>query len=210
MAGNDSAHGGSSRKTRANLGVAGQQDGRVGETHRLPPRVPSSRYAGVWKGLFNERLGRKDMSGRLIGKRIIVTGAGANIGREAVRSFVAEGARVVIGGRDGEAGRRVEEESGSAVAYRFVDVTSEDSVQSFTASACGVAERAGCPGAELGRAVFRSGHRVRRRQMGYHIRGQTRAAISSAPNMRCRICGNPAKDRLSTCRRLPAVAVGRA
>lgn len=75
------------------------------------------------------------MSGRLIGKRIIVTGAGANIGREAVRSFVAEGARVVIGGRDGEAGRRVEEESGDAVAYRFVDVTSEDSVRSFIASA---------------------------------------------------------------------------
>ena len=48
------------------------------------------------------------MSGRLAGKRIIVTGAGANIGREAVRSFVSEDARVVIGGRDSAAGRRVE------------------------------------------------------------------------------------------------------
>lgn len=74
------------------------------------------------------------MSGRLVGKRIIVTGAGANIGREAVRSFVAEGARVVIGGRDGVAGRRVETESNGAVAYRHVDVTSEESVRDFIAS----------------------------------------------------------------------------
>lgn len=73
------------------------------------------------------------MTGRLVGKRIIVTGAGANIGREAVRSFVAEGARVVIGGRDSVAGRRVEAESGDAVAFRQVDVTSEESVRNFIA-----------------------------------------------------------------------------
>jgi len=75
------------------------------------------------------------MSGRLVGKRIIVTGAGANIGREAVRSFVSEGARVVIGGRDAVAGRRVEAESDNAVAFRQVDVTREDSVRDFVASA---------------------------------------------------------------------------
>jgi dihydroanticapsin dehydrogenase len=75
------------------------------------------------------------MTGRLVGKRIIVTGAGANIGREAVRCFVSEGARMVIGGRDGVAGRRVEAESDNAVAYRYVDVTGEDSVRDFIASA---------------------------------------------------------------------------
>lgn len=74
------------------------------------------------------------MSGRLAGKRIIVTGAGANIGREAVRSFVAEGARVVIGGRDIAAGQRVEVESNGAVAFRRVDVTSEENVRAFVAS----------------------------------------------------------------------------
>ncbi len=75
------------------------------------------------------------MSGRLAGKRIVVTGASANIGREAVRSFVAEGARVVIGSPEEEADRRVEQESGGAVAARFVDVRSEQSVRDFIASA---------------------------------------------------------------------------
>ncbi|HVJ41904.1 MAG TPA: SDR family NAD(P)-dependent oxidoreductase [Dongiaceae bacterium] len=68
------------------------------------------------------------MSGRLAGKRIIITGAVSNIGKEAVRSFVEEGARVVIGDRD-EAGASTASSFGSSVTFIKVDVTSEDSVR---------------------------------------------------------------------------------
>jgi dihydroanticapsin dehydrogenase len=70
------------------------------------------------------------MSGRLSGKRIIITGAVSNIGKEAVRSFVAEGARVVIGDRD-EKGAETAREFGAAVHFVPVDVTKEDSVRSL-------------------------------------------------------------------------------
>lgn len=70
------------------------------------------------------------MAGRLAGKRIIITGAVSNIGKEAVRSFVAEGARVVIGDRD-EAGATTARDFGDAAHFIKVDVTSEDSVQNL-------------------------------------------------------------------------------
>ncbi|MGB3899660.1 MAG: SDR family NAD(P)-dependent oxidoreductase [Mesorhizobium sp.] len=68
------------------------------------------------------------MTGRLAGKRIIITGAVSNIGKEAVASFVAEGARVVIGDRN-DAGAETAREFGSAVHFIQVDVTSENSVR---------------------------------------------------------------------------------
>jgi len=68
------------------------------------------------------------MAGRLVGKRIIITGAVSNIGKEAVRGFVAEGARVVIGDRD-DAGAATAREFGDAAHFIKVDVTSEDSVR---------------------------------------------------------------------------------
>ena len=43
------------------------------------------------------------MADRLKDKRIIITGAADNIGKAAVRAFVAEGARVVVGDIDDEA-----------------------------------------------------------------------------------------------------------
>ncbi|TPM98238.1 SDR family NAD(P)-dependent oxidoreductase [Mesorhizobium sp. B2-1-3A] len=70
------------------------------------------------------------MSGRLSGKRIIITGAVDNIGKEAVRGFVAEGARVVIGDRD-ERGAATAHEFGGAVHFIKVDVTEEGSVRSL-------------------------------------------------------------------------------
>lgn len=70
------------------------------------------------------------MTDRLKGKRIIITGAVSNIGKEAVRAFVAEGARVVIGDRDG-AGAKTAEEFGDAVTFIQVDVSSEDSVRNL-------------------------------------------------------------------------------
>ncbi|MHA6642797.1 SDR family NAD(P)-dependent oxidoreductase [Mesorhizobium sp. A623] len=70
------------------------------------------------------------MTGRLAGKRIIITGAVSNIGKEAVKSFVAEGARVVIGDRD-DAGAETAREFGASVHFIKVDVTSEDSVRNL-------------------------------------------------------------------------------
>lgn len=70
------------------------------------------------------------MADRLKGKRIIITGAVSNIGKEAVRGFIAEGARVVIGDRDA-AGATTAAEFGPSVSFIQVDVTSEDSVRNL-------------------------------------------------------------------------------
>lgn len=68
------------------------------------------------------------MAGRLYGKRIVITGAIGNIGKAAVRSFVAEGAQVVIGDIDEATGQAAAQELGAAVSFIRVDVTSEKSV----------------------------------------------------------------------------------
>lgn len=70
------------------------------------------------------------MTGRLVGKRIIITGAVNNIGRAAAMSFVAEGARVVIGDRD-DAGSGTARELGDAAHFIKVNVTSEDDVRNL-------------------------------------------------------------------------------
>ncbi|WP_374379607.1 SDR family NAD(P)-dependent oxidoreductase [Dongia sp.] len=70
------------------------------------------------------------MTGRLAGKRIIITGAVSNIGKEAVKAFVAEDAKVVIGDRD-EAGAATAREFGAAAHFIKVDVTSEESVRNL-------------------------------------------------------------------------------
>lgn len=70
------------------------------------------------------------MTDRLKGKLIIITGAASNIGKEAVREFVAEGARVVIGDRD-SMGVKTAEEFGNSVHFIEVDVRSEDSVRNL-------------------------------------------------------------------------------
>jgi dihydroanticapsin dehydrogenase len=71
------------------------------------------------------------MPGRLSGKRIIITGAVGNIGKEAVRSFVAEGARVVVGDRDAAQGAALVQEFGEAVRFVAVDVADEAAVRAL-------------------------------------------------------------------------------
>jgi dihydroanticapsin dehydrogenase len=71
------------------------------------------------------------MTGRLTDKRIIITGAVGNIGKEAVRSFVAEGARVVVGDRDEAAGASLAGEFGGAVHFVQVDVAEEASLRNL-------------------------------------------------------------------------------
>lgn len=73
--------------------------------------------------------------GRLESKRVIFTGAVANIGRASVEQFVKEGAQVVIGDRDAAAGERVSEELGPAVHFILVDLMDEASIKAFVAQA---------------------------------------------------------------------------
>jgi NAD(P)-dependent dehydrogenase (short-subunit alcohol dehydrogenase family) len=69
------------------------------------------------------------MVDRLKGKRIIITGAVNNIGREAAQQFVNEGARVVVADIDVAAGRRTADELGSGTHFIKADVTKEDEVR---------------------------------------------------------------------------------
>ena len=69
------------------------------------------------------------MVDRLKGKRIIITGAVNNIGREAAQQFVNEGARVVVADIDVAAGHRTAEELGSGTHFIKADVTKEDEVR---------------------------------------------------------------------------------
>lgn len=75
------------------------------------------------------------MADRLQGKRILITGATGNIGKAAVRGFIAEGACVVIGDIDAVAGAATARELGAAVSFIHADVTSEQSVASLIAEA---------------------------------------------------------------------------
>ena len=69
------------------------------------------------------------MAKRLEGKRIIITGAVNNIGKETAKLFVQEGARVVIGDIDKKAGQLTADELGAM--FVEVDVTNEESVKNF-------------------------------------------------------------------------------
>ncbi len=61
---------------------------------------------------------------RLEGKVAIVTGGGAGFGEGMVRHFVAEGAKVVVADRDGDAAAKVAEACGEAAVALTVDVAS--------------------------------------------------------------------------------------
>lgn len=65
---------------------------------------------------------------RLEGKVAAITGAASGFGREAARRFVREGARVVLGDIQEEAGAAVAAELGDAAVFRVCDVTREDDV----------------------------------------------------------------------------------
>ena len=73
------------------------------------------------------------MAGRLQGKRVLFIGAATGIGRETVKLFAAEGARLVIADVNAEAGKA----TADAVGAGFVacDVTSEASVKAAVAGA---------------------------------------------------------------------------
>jgi len=59
---------------------------------------------------------------KLDGKAIIITGSTTGIGEAIARRCVAEGARVLLHGRDTERGRRLADEMSSAVALHLDDI----------------------------------------------------------------------------------------
>lgn len=71
------------------------------------------------------------MAGRVEGKRIVFTGAVSNIGRAAVEALIAEGARVVVGDINAEAGRHLEAALGNRVHFVQCDVTNEVSIKAL-------------------------------------------------------------------------------
>ncbi len=72
---------------------------------------------------------------RLTGRRVIVTGAGAGIGRAIALRMSAEGARVMAADIDLDAAEAVVREIGSEALAQQVDVSDEDSAGAMTARA---------------------------------------------------------------------------
>ena len=71
------------------------------------------------------------MAEELAGKVAIVTGGGSGIGRATVERFVEEGARVVVGDIDADAGAAVADAVGDSAAFQQTDVTDADQVQAL-------------------------------------------------------------------------------
>jgi NAD(P)-dependent dehydrogenase (short-subunit alcohol dehydrogenase family) len=72
---------------------------------------------------------------RLEGKVAAITGASSGFGRAAARRFVEEGARVVLGDIQEDAGQAVADELGDGAVFVRCDVTSEDDVANLVDSA---------------------------------------------------------------------------
>lgn len=75
------------------------------------------------------------MAGRLEGKVAAITGAASGFGAGAARRFVAEGAKVVIGDIQDEAGEALAAELGDAAVYVHCNVTIEDEVANMVDTA---------------------------------------------------------------------------
>lgn len=75
------------------------------------------------------------MQGRLEGKVAAITGGSSGFGAGAARRFVREGAKVVIGDIQIEAGEAVAEELGDACLFIKCDVTVEDDVAALVDTA---------------------------------------------------------------------------
>ena len=87
------------------------------------------------------------MTGRLVGKVALVTGAGSGIGRASACAFAVEGAKVVVADVDAAGGeetvRRIESAGGEAIFAR-ADVTRAAEVEALVDRAVGTYGRLDC------------------------------------------------------------------
>jgi NAD(P)-dependent dehydrogenase (short-subunit alcohol dehydrogenase family) len=77
------------------------------------------------------------MSEDFTGRRVLITGGTAGIGRAAAVAFAAAGAEVVVVGRDADAGAAVVAEiegAGGSASFRSVDVASPDAIRALVAA----------------------------------------------------------------------------
>jgi NAD(P)-dependent dehydrogenase (short-subunit alcohol dehydrogenase family) len=71
------------------------------------------------------------VAGRIQDRVAVITGGCSGIGLATVRRFVEEGAKVVVGDVNDEAGAALVEELGEVATYVHVDVTSKDEVDAL-------------------------------------------------------------------------------
>ncbi len=71
------------------------------------------------------------MTGELAGKIAIVTGAASGIGRATAELFIAEGATVVMGDINADAGREFAESLGERAHFRQTDVASAEQLEAL-------------------------------------------------------------------------------
>jgi len=75
------------------------------------------------------------MAGRLDGKVALITGGTSGIGQATVERFAAEGAQVLIVGRNAARGAEIAERLGPAIRFFKADVTHEDEIAAAVATA---------------------------------------------------------------------------
>jgi len=75
------------------------------------------------------------VAGRLEGKVAVITGGASGIGAATAELFVAEGARVVLGDLQVEAGEEAADTLGPACEFRPCDVSREDDVRALVGAA---------------------------------------------------------------------------
>ena len=74
------------------------------------------------------------MAGRFAGKVVLITGAASGIGAATARRFATEGAQLMLGDLNEEAGQALAGELGKQAAFYRVDVRSIEQVDVFTAA----------------------------------------------------------------------------